>query len=209
MAEERKAAEKKERKDGREMQMMESELLHGAADRYGIYQLKDDPQLGRLRFRGTDTLKEAGIIKEDGEAAAIRPENYDLVYVGDLAKLTAEAYGIETAEDMLDELFEKFNIYQPEDYAGRSLSVSDIVVLHENGENSAHYVDSFGYTEMPHFIRGLEMREKERKGQETDRTRPEGGQARQGSLRKALEDCKELSAKDGRNPSVKKKEVSL
>ena len=30
------------------------------------------------------------------------------------------------------------------------------MVLHENGENSAHFVDSFGFTELPDFVRGLE-----------------------------------------------------
>ena len=41
-------------------------------------------------------------------------------------------------------------------FKGHSLSVSDIVVLHENGENSAHFVESVGYTGLPDFMRELE-----------------------------------------------------
>ena len=33
-----------------------------------------------------------------------------------------------------------------------SLSVSDIVVLHQNGENTAHYVDSIGFQQVPEFL---------------------------------------------------------
>ena len=53
----------------------------------------------------------------------------------------------------------KFNIDHPADYRGHSLSVSDIVVLHEDGENSAHFVDSLGFTMLPDFMRGLELAE--------------------------------------------------
>ena len=49
----------------------------------------------------------------------------------------------------------------PADYKAHSLSVSDIVVLHEDGENSAHFVDSFGFTELPKFMLTLEGKENE------------------------------------------------
>ena len=32
------------------------------------------------------------------------------------------------------------------------LSVSDVVVLHQNGQDAAHYVDSFGYKSVPEFL---------------------------------------------------------
>lgn len=35
-------------------------------------------------------------------------------------------------------------------------SVSDIVVLHVNRKNSAHFVDSFGFTKLPDFMHELE-----------------------------------------------------
>lgn len=211
MSEKRKAAEKTERRDEKEMQGKERELLYGTADRFGIYQLKDDPALSGLH-KGTWTLKQAGILKEDAEAAVVRPENYDLIYTGDLKKLLAKSYGVDTTEEKLHAIFEEFNIYKPADYTGRPLSVSDIVVLHESGKNSAHYVDSTDYTEMPHFIRGLESRkEKEQEWQKTDPALSEGRQARQGSLRQTLEECRILSEKEGKNHPVgrQEKEASL
>lgn len=211
MAEKRKASEKTERRDEKEMQRKERELLYGTADRFGIYQLKDDPALSGLH-KGTWTLKQAGILKEDAEAAVVRPENYDLIYTGDLKKLLAKSYGVDTTEEKLHAIFEEFNIYKPADYTGRPLSVSDIVVLHESGENTAHYVDSTDYTEMPHFIRGLEGRkEKEQEWQKTDPVQSEGRQARQGSLKKTLEECRILSEKEGKNHSARRqeKEASL
>lgn len=215
MSEKRKAAEKTERRDEKEMQGKERELLYGTADRFGIYQLKDDPALSGLH-KGTWTLKQAGILKEDAEAAVVRPENYDLIYTGDLKKLLAKSYGVDTTEEKLHAIFEEFNIYKPADYTGRPLSVSDMVVLHQNGKNSAHYVDSTDYTEMPHFISGLEGRmskeqESVQEWQKTDPVQSEGRQARQGSLRKTLEECRILSEKEGKNHPARRqeKEASL
>ncbi len=61
-----------------------------------------------------------------------------------------------TQSATLEAVYEKFNIDHPADYKGHSLSVSDIVVLHEDGKNSAHFVDSFGFTGLPDFVRELE-----------------------------------------------------
>ncbi len=43
------------------------------------------------------------------------------------------------------------------------------MVLHEDGENSAHFVDSFGFTGLPDFMRELEGV----KEQEAEKTEPE------------------------------------
>lgn len=68
----------------------------------------------------------------------------------------------------LKEVYRKFNIDHPADYKGHSLSVSDIVVLHEGGENSAHFVDSVGFTGLPDFMRKLEgVKEQETTKEET------------------------------------------
>ena len=40
----------------------------------------------------------------------------------------------------------------PKDFKGHSLSVSDVVVIHQNGQDTAHYVDSFGYKDVPEFL---------------------------------------------------------
>lgn len=54
--------------------------------------------------------------------------------------------------ETLEAIYEKFNIDHQEDYQGHSLFVSDIVVLHQNGENSAYFVDFFGFTGLPDLI---------------------------------------------------------
>ncbi len=140
----------------------EAQLLYGSTDKYGIYQLKDDPELRYLHFEGTESLKKLGIIKDNLDA--IKPENYNLIYTGKLSELAEDYPMLQTREDTLEALFEKFNIDHPADFKGHSLSVSDVVVLHENGENSAHFVDSVGFTGLPDFMReleGVEEKEKE------------------------------------------------
>ena len=127
----------------------EAKLLYGSSDKYGIYQLKHNPELDHLRFEGTESLKRMGITKDNFDA--IKPENYELIYVGNLSELQEQTEG-----EMLEAIYEKFNIDHPEDYRGHSLSVSDIVVLHQNGKNSAHFVDSFGFTGLPDFMQTLE-----------------------------------------------------
>ena len=127
----------------------EAQLLYSSSDKYGIYQLKHNPELDHLRFEGTESLKRMGITKDNFDA--IKPENYELIYVGELSELQEQTQG-----ETLEAIYEKFNIDHPDDYRGHSLSVSDIVVLHQNGENSAHFVDSFGFTGLPDFMQTLE-----------------------------------------------------
>ncbi len=143
----------------------EAQLLYGDSDKYGIYQLKDIPEMRQFQFAGTESLKRRGIIKDNLDA--IKPENYNLVYVGELSELQGR-----TQSATLEAVYEKFNIDHPADYKGHSLSVSDIVVLHEDGKNSAHFVDSFGFTGLPDFMRELEGVEEREKGE----TEPEAPQ---------------------------------
>lgn len=149
----------------------EGKLLYGSADKFGIYQLKHNPELVHLRFEGTESLRRMGITKDNFDA--IKPENYELIYVGELSELQEQTEG-----EMLEAIYEKFNIDHPEDYRGHSLSVSDIVVLHQNGKNSAHFVDSFGFTGLSYFMQTLEgVKEQEAEidtsGQDVQKSEPE------------------------------------
>ena len=132
----------------------EAQLLYGNTDKYGIYQLNDDPKLDKFRFEGTESLKRMGITKDNFDA--VLPENYKLVYMGELTELQGQ-----TQSETLEAIYTKFNIDHPADYKAHSLSVSDIVVLHEDGENSAHFVASFGFTELSKFMLTLEGKENE------------------------------------------------
>ena len=50
------------------------------------------------------------------------------------------------------------NIDHPADFKGHSLSVSDVVVLHQNGQDTAHYCDSVGFQQVPEFLRENPLR---------------------------------------------------
>lgn len=118
----------------------ETQLLQGNENQFGIYQLKDSPQTEEVRFMNSDFWEMKGI--------AIAKEHYQLVYAAPLEEGMT-----------LEDIFTKFNIDRPEDFKGHSLSVSDVVVLHQNGENTSHFVDSFGYKEVPEFIQAQERTE--------------------------------------------------
>ena len=114
----------------------EAQLLYGSEDRFGIYQLKDTGEARDIHFMGMDYLESKGI--------AVTKENYDLIYTAPLEEGTS-----------LEDIYTRFNIDRPTDFRGHSLSVSDVVLLHQNGENTSHYVDSFGYREVPEFANEL------------------------------------------------------
>ena len=116
----------------------EAQLLYGNEGRYGIYQLKDSAETRDIRFMDMDYLEKEGI--------PVSRENYTLVYTGEL-----------TEGMSLEDIYTKFNIDHPADFTGHSLSVSDVVVLHQDGENTSHYVDSVGYREIPEFTKELSI----------------------------------------------------
>ena len=66
----------------------------------------------------------------------INLKDYEVVYEGELE--------YSEISDALEELFEIFNIRRPEDFKGRSMSVSDIVEV--DGDN--YYCDAFGWVKL-------------------------------------------------------------
>ena len=102
-------------------------------DRFEIYQLTADPANARLLFTSYDGVHADGM--------TINRSNYELKYSAPL-----------TPDTTLDSIYDQFNINRPADFTGHSLSVSDIVVLHRNGQDTAHYVDSIGFADVPEFL---------------------------------------------------------
>lgn len=51
----------------------------------------------------------------------------------------------------LDHLFELFNLHHPENYAGRSMSGGDVVMLEENGNRTYYLCCSFGWHKLENF----------------------------------------------------------
>ena len=116
----------------------ETAFLNNPADAYAIYQLRDTKDTAELRFMNSEYLEQKGL--------AIERDNYSAVYAGDL-KDTGDT------QDRLNGLYQTFNIDHPEDFRGHSLSISDIVALRQNGVVSCHYVDSWGFKELPGFLK--------------------------------------------------------
>lgn len=53
----------------------------------------------------------------------------------------------------LEHIFERFNIDRPEHFKGHSLTISDMIVLHQDGKDTAHYVDRGElFTNTPEFL---------------------------------------------------------
>ena len=116
----------------------EKAFLDNPADSFAIYQLRDNDNTAQLRFMNAEYLEKKGLSIEKG--------NYAAVYAGNLDRRG-------DTQDRLNELYETFNIRRPEDFRGRSLSVSDIVALRQNGVVSCHYVDSRGFKALPDFLK--------------------------------------------------------
>ena len=102
-------------------------------DTFSIYQIKGGDETRDFRFEPYDRLQAAGNV--------VDKTNYELVYSAELTPGTS-----------LEDIYTRFNIDHPKDFKGHSLSVSDVVVLHQNGQDTAHYVDSFGYKDVPEFL---------------------------------------------------------
>ena len=58
----------------------------------------------------------------------------------------------------MDAIYEKFNLYHPEDYTGHSLSVGDVILVKDEGSLEGYYVDTFGFTEIPEVAAELSLR---------------------------------------------------
>ena len=105
---------------------------------YKIYQLKDNPELHGLRFEAYKNL-------DDTSDSDIN--NYDLVYEGKIVNLPGF-----NVENKLDMIYERFNLDHPDDFTGHSLSMSDVITLNDGTRETAHYVDRFGFVDVPNFL---------------------------------------------------------
>ena len=100
---------------------------------FSIYQLKSGDETLDYRFEPLDSIHRNGL--------SVDPANYELVYTAPL-----------TAKDNLESIYTRFNMDRPADFKGHSLSVSDIVVLHHDGKDTAHYCDRLGFSQVPEFL---------------------------------------------------------
>ena len=104
-------------------------FLEEPGDSFAIYQI--DGEAG-YHFMGMDHVINHGL--------TVSREDYRMVYHGKLAP-----------EETLERIYEKFNLYHPEDYTGYSLSMSDIIVLKKDGKTEAFYVDRVGFARLGEY----------------------------------------------------------
>lgn len=106
------------------------------APKYFIFQVKRGEEYSRLSFNSWNELKKFNI--------PFDKNNYEEVYSGYVSDVSrSQGRGV-----ILDNIYTKFNIDQPEDFRGHSLSVGDVIVLEDNNVSSAFYVDSYGMADV-------------------------------------------------------------
>ena len=110
------------------------ELMFDGEERFAIYQIDHGSKAMEYLFMGMDFVKSQGMEVTAGD--------YQCVYSGILQP-----------SDNLDTLYSVFNQNHPADFRGHSMSVSDVVITNQNGDLRAFYVDSFGFTELPDFVK--------------------------------------------------------
>lgn len=109
---------------------------------YDLYQVKCGEEHSDLLFTNMSMIQKLRF--------KIEQSHYDKVYSGSTDKK-------EYVSEVLESLFVKFNLEFPADYSARSMSVSDVVVLHENGVDKTYFCDSIGFVEVPQFLQADTM----------------------------------------------------
>ena len=110
------------------------ELMFAGEERYALYQLNTESKDVPYEFMGMDFVKDHGM--------EVTAADYKCVYSGILHDSVS-----------LDELYSIFNQNHPADFKGHSMSVSDVVIVNRDGDMKAYYVDSFGFADLPDFVR--------------------------------------------------------
>lgn len=106
-------------------------------DTFSIYQIEADAEMRPYLFHAYSYLRLTGL--------QVDRANYECKYTAAL-------------DDRMEpeDIFARFNFQPPKDFTGRSLSVSDVVVMRRNGQDTAYYVDTVGFTLVPEFLHGAE-----------------------------------------------------
>lgn len=111
---------------------IEEMMFTEQGNRFAIYQIEETEKNRDILFRGINELKEMKV--------EIHAENYQCVYSGNLL-----------LNDTLEDMYAMFNDNLPADFKAHSISVSDVVVLNQNGKIQAYYVDKIGFSELSDF----------------------------------------------------------
>ena len=103
-------------------------------NQFALYQLKRIPENRMIRFRPYETLQENHI--------QVQYENYEQKYLGQMKR----------GETPM-EIRKRLNERPPRSFSGHSVSVSDVLILNQDGEIASYYVEKEGFVVLAGFIR--------------------------------------------------------
>jgi len=115
----------------------ESDSVNTGENTFSIYQVKEGDEYRNFRFVSTKEL--------EAFEARIDCANYDLVYTAPLDEhvdIIAEPY------PTLNSIYNAFNLEHPDDYTGRSISMSDVILFNHKDDTSSFYVNNVGFTKI-------------------------------------------------------------
>ena len=101
--------------DGEPMTDIPQKFLNAGCDVYMVMQLRHDEKILDERFASMRELHRRGKTPD--------PEHYEVTYYADLPAMWQDVPN----NEILEELFQMFNLSRPQDFEGHSLSVSDVI----------------------------------------------------------------------------------
>lgn len=114
-------------------QSFEEMMFTGNECRLSVYHLDENGAGRNQLFMGMDELREKGI--------TVTADQYQCVYSS-----------LYLPNENMDAIYCIFNDDPPADYKAHSLSVGDVVIMNQNEELKAYFVDRFGFQELPNFV---------------------------------------------------------
>ncbi len=114
-------------------QSFEEMMFIGNECRLSVYHLDENGDGRDQLFMGMDELREKGI--------TVTADQYQCVY--------SSRY---LPNENLDAIYSIFNDDPPADYKAHALSVGDVVVMNQDRDMKAYFVDRFGFHELPEFV---------------------------------------------------------
>ena len=100
--------------DGEPMTDIPQKFLNAGCDVYMVMQLRHDEKILDERFASMRELHHRGKMPDS--------EHYEVTYYADLPAMWQDVPN----NEVLEELFQMFNLSRPQDFEGHSLSVSDV-----------------------------------------------------------------------------------
>lgn len=110
---------------------------------FAIYQVKDNlPEDNDISYMSLAYIQQQGM--------KISKDLYDCVYASATSSSSVHK------DDFLDKIYYDFNARTSRDiqenFKGRSVSMSDVIVINDHGDVSAYYVDSIGFKKLDNFL---------------------------------------------------------